>query len=605
QLKPSKILKLNLSNNYTLIKVQDSFIEDTEYSAEYVPNLTRYTGLQINLDQKDLGNQIIIEGNLWVLEGKLIRISDREPLAGERTILSVKPGVKAAIENNISEYESYYFFPFNYEVTIYPKKYPSNYKIYPKMYQPLTVKMDKSTTLINWMYHVAKAYRDVETSFLDEEMEWLSSSGYPLDREIEEYQAIKSLLARVLDLYQKEEYGPALGGASISAKRIDSLKLWLSNPKTLAIMASVGICLFTYGLASMLSIFIFEEPSESKIRLVSKVLIFSLFMLMFSLTNPSLKITYAIIINSKSIDLPISLLGCFIIGSITYFFIELILIKKTPITDLALQMGVRSLKRRLSRTMLTLLTITIIVSSAMVFVNISGSRATRVKDSWKGTNIPGVLIKPDIGFVVLSEYDVNWTRMQDWCKDLDFTEKIRDVEYLGDAQIVRYGFLLFGEQTLRVSIIGIDPIFAEKYYNLSKYLRGPWRDFSDGKAVAFLPTTLIGTLHVPTNEYVTLTVEEYLVDGIMLLDKRKLGEFRVIGNFEPLVLSNLTKIDKSPLFEDPSILVLVPVKTVRDPSIVISEATIIVNEGFDPVNVAEELAYMLGVPTIANKDGLA
>ncbi|MFQ6094611.1 MAG: FtsX-like permease family protein, partial [Candidatus Bathyarchaeia archaeon] len=81
--------------------------------------------------------------------------------------------------------------------------------------------------------------------------------------------------------------------------------------------------------------------------------------------------------------------------------------------------------------------------------------------------------------------------------------------------------------------------------------------------------------------------------------------FRVVGKFDSAALSKLIKIDGNPLFEDTMDLVLVPVKSTTDPSVVISEATIMLDDGFDVVAVAEKLAYMLGVAAIANRDGIA
>jgi len=603
---PPKLLELDLSGNYTLIKVQDSFMEDVEYEGEYVTNHTRYMGMEVNLDVKSVGNHTFIEGNIWVLKGKLVKVSEYNPVFGGRERLSMKPAVQTNIENaKKSDYEGYYFFPLNFDINIVHESSSRT----EKAFQPIKILVDENTSRINWMYHAAKEYVNRETLYVSKEIGWLSSSGFVLDREMEEYQAIRNLWTRVLDLYQKGEYGPALGGARMSANRLSSLKTWFTNLKTYAILSSLGICLFAYGLASLFPIFFFEEPSEKKIRLVSKVLIFSSLMLMFSLTHPSLRITYAIVIErvfgaeASTIDLPISLLGCFMIGSATYFFVTLISVMKTPMTDLALQLGVRSLKRRLSRTILTLVTITIIVSSAVVFVNVSLSRTTRIRESWRGTDTPGVMVKPDVYIAPLSEYDVNWTREQEWSKNLGYREEIRRSEYRAGAEYLHRSILLSDEGTKGIELVGIDPIFMEKNYNMSKYVRGFWQEFKAGKPVAIIPTSS----NVPTNDYVILALEEFVLQrgAPVPLGIKELGQFLVIGKFDPAAISKLTKIDNSPLFKDPLSLVLVPIKAVRDPSMVISEATIITDQKTDPVELANQLAYTMGVSTIANKQGLA
>ena len=267
---PLSLLELSLSNNYTLIKVNDLFVEDAQYESEYVANLTKYTGIRrISLVQRNVGNQTFMEVNLWVLKGRLIKVLDCDPVTGEGANLLMKPAVKAVVEKQkMGEYEGYYFFPLNYDVIITHATKSNTERTYP----PLRAVVGENTTLIDWMYHASNAYVNNETAYMDREVEWLSNSGYSLDREIDEYQAIKNLLKRVLELYEKGEYGPALGGARISAKRLNSLKTWLSNLKTYGILTSIGICLFAYGLSFILSSFVFEEPSENKIRLVIKVL---------------------------------------------------------------------------------------------------------------------------------------------------------------------------------------------------------------------------------------------------------------------------------------------------------------------------------------------
>jgi len=610
-LKPSRLRELQLSDNYTLIKVENTYLEETKYNAEYVANTTIYKELRVNLAYILEDRNLLVEGNIWLLKGKIVRVSDCNPITGDQENLFLKPAVKTEIKNEKSSYESYYLVPINYEVTVFHKvetweEYEAGKnRLDKQIFSPLTVEVDENTTVINWMFHAAREYVDRQKHILDKELEWLSLCGYPLEREYEEYEAVKSLLNRVLELYENGEYVSALGGAKISDRKLAELKRWIAETKSLAVPTTVGISLFAYGLASLTSSLLFEEQTERKKRIATKVVFFSVVMLMFSFTHPALKIIFTSIIGARHADLPLSLLGCFIIAGLTYFLVQLTSLKKKPMMDLAVQLGVRSLKRRLSRTILTLATITIIVSSAMVFVDISLSRETKVKGQWEGTNIPGVVVKPDTYLAPLSEYDVNWTRSQEWCADLGYMEEIRAREYIEEGAIMRNDLLIIGEETSYVNIIGIDPVFMEDHYNLTGRFRGSLLEFSEGEKVAILPSTF----RVAPNEYVTLGVEEKIsVKGGLgppLIERRTFGEFRVVGTFDPVTaFINLTRIDNTLLFEDPSNLVLVPIKSIDDSSITISEVTVLTKEGFNPVKVAEELAYSLAATVVANKDGL-
>lgn len=614
--KTKRLLEIELSDNYTLIKVQNVFVEDSSlstrnYKAYYVPNYTRHEGLRIDLSYKVLERQHLIEGNIWVLKGKLVKVLDCDPVTGEKEPLIATPAFKTDIPTEENGFVSYYFFPLNYEVTIFDRTKawtnddPRRLRYGEDPVSPLTVKVDENTTLINWMFHAAEEYVQRETYRIDKEMEWLRSAGYQLLRENEEYNAVKSLMRRVLELYQKGECVSALGGAKISYQKLAELTKWISDLKTLAVLTTVGISLFAYGLSSLLSSFFFEEPSENKIRLGTKVLAFSLIMLVFAFSHPSLKIAFSLLIGSRSVTLPISLLGCFTISGLTYFFIQLFSLRRGRITDLSLQLGVRSLKRRRSRTLLTLLTISIVVSAAIVFVNISVNRTTKIKNQWDGTDIPGVIVKPNTDLAPVSEYDVNWIRSQEWCADLGYREEIKHEETTEEKNVImRTGLLKIGEETRRVDIVCIDPLFMKNFYNITERIRSLWSEFQEGEPVAILPSTFM----IAHGEYVNLEVEVTYMSGLSepLVEIESLGEFRVVGTFDPAIaFNNLTKIDNTPLFEDPTNMILVPLASINSPSFSISEITILTKQGFDPVKIAEELAYSMAAVTVANENKLA
>jgi len=602
------LYSVDLSENYTLIKVRDTFVEEIprlfRFQLQYSANHTIYSGLGITLSNRVLTDKQYMEGTIWVLKGKLVRVLDRNLVTGTSQDLIVTPAILTNIPSNMSTFERLYFFPINYEVTIYHRTSiwsnieTEKLKIDDPV-SPLIVKVDENTTLINWMYHAAVEYVERATYSMSREFEFLNSTGYPLDKELEEYNAIKSLWNRVLGLSEEGEYASALGGAEISYSKYLDLMKWLSNNKITAVFTAIGISLFAYGLGSLLSSFIFDEPSQNKIRLITKVLIFSLVMLMFSLSHPSLKITFAMLIGSRSVSLPLSLLGCFVIGTLTYFAMQLMSIRQKTMTDLALQLGVRSLKRRKSRTLLTLSTIIIIVSSAIVFVNISMSRETKFVEQWKGTNTSGVLVEPDTFMAPITEYDVNWTRLQQWCKELSYVESIRKQENLQEYSMSRTGFITIDEETYTVDIVCVDPSYMEKYYNMSRRITGFWNQFIEGEPVVIVPSDF----NFLVNQAANLGVAEVIIGPP---ETRTLGEFRVIGTFDPqTTFSDLIKIDNTPLFENPSEIVLVPLKSIKDSAFVISEVTILVNQGVNPVDVAQELAYTLAATTIANKDGVS
>ena len=531
-LKLPQLRELQLSDNYTLIKVGDRYLEETKYTAEYIDNMTMYKELQMNLAYiLEDNSTLLVEGNIWLLKGKIVTVSDCNPISGDRESLFLKPAVDTGIKSEENDYESYYLVPINYRVKIFHEvetweEYETRKSwLYKQVFSPFIVEVDKNTTMINWMLHAAREYVNRQKHTLDKELKWLQSCGYPSEKENAEYEAVKNLLNRVLKLYENREYVSALGGAKIADRKLTELKNWIAAAKTLAVFTTIGISLFAYGLASLTSSIIFEEQTERKKRLAVKVIFFSILMLIFSITHPALKIVFTSTIGAGYTDLPLSLLGCFIISGLTYFFIQLTSLKKKPMSDLALQLGVRNLKRRLSRTILTLATITIIVSSAIIFVNVSLSRETKVRRQWEGTSIPGVIVKPNIYLAPISEYDVNWTCSQEWCGDLGYREEIRASEITREGSIKRAGLLMTDEKITHVNIVCVDPAFMKAHYNLTERFRGPLQEFLEGKKVAILPSTF----RVAPNEYVTLGVEKLIVTrGEPQVLKDHLGYFELL-----------------------------------------------------------------------------
>lgn len=610
----ARLVQLSLSDNYLLIKVNDVFLEEIKYDAEYSGNSVRYTNLRINLNRKDYGTYTLISAYIWICKGRLVAISDFDPVSGRKLNLMIKPAIKVESTGvNKSVYESYYFVPLKYSLLISQ----ADQNVKPR-YSPLRIVVDENTTFINWAYYAAKEYLGNTILTLNQEIDWLNSVGLSLSLEAKESEAIKRLLERSLDLYSKREYEAALSGIKNAMKLLDGLENWISNMRVVAFLTTVGVSYFAYGLSSLLSNFIFEEQKSRVFRLISKISLFFLLMIGLSIINPSLKIGYALMLEKilrvtiKVMMFPLLLAGTIILSILTYFSIMIISIKRVPITDLAINLGIRSLKRRTFRTLLTLITIALVTSSSIVFLNISVTRETRVKSSWSGTKISGILINLKDVKAQISEYDIKWIKAQEWCENVAYIKEVSSSEYygdpnLGDYMISRIGILRIGSQNNVVNIILVDPLFFDKYYNISRYVRGAeaWREFRDGGKVAILPTNY----DVGVGEQITLGVDETIVlsmnRGAFSLGVRGIGLFRVIGKFDPSELLDFKKIDGSPLFQDPSRVVLIPVNSVEDESIITSEIIIIPKSNYDPFDIARELTYMFGVPVIANKNGLA
>lgn len=116
---------VDLSENYTLIKVQNTFLERLQMSSffsfrsRYSANQTYYNVPNIPLSNRVLTDRQYVEGVIWILRGKLVRVLDCDPVTRTHQNLIVTPAILTNIPSNVSEFERLYFFPLDYEVTMY------------------------------------------------------------------------------------------------------------------------------------------------------------------------------------------------------------------------------------------------------------------------------------------------------------------------------------------------------------------------------------------------------------------------------------------------------------------------------------------------------
>ena len=592
-----QLQELTLLANYTLIKVCDRFIEEESFEGSYAKGISSYRRMKVNLYLRREGGRVYIECFLWMLEGMLVKVSDRDPFTGKLQPLRMAPALKAVVKEEYDgiklEYESLYFFPLNYPVTIIHQFYP-----------PLVATVSNETVLINWMYHAAKARVETMTHPLDSELSWLKSLGFPMESEMEDYRAAKRSFGQSLSLFENTNYTAAIGAINLAASKLRELGKTLSYIRIYAAAGSLGIYLLVFCLASLLPAMLFEGR---KPRIIFKIIILVSLLTLFSLTQPSMKLTSAMVVEAitktslPSIDLTEVLWVCFLLGASLYFIMAALSMRRSLLTELSLDMAMRDLKRRKFRTLATLITLTTVVASAIMFINITVGFTLR-SESWRGGALNGIIIKVDISLNPLTKYDVSWIRGQPWCDDVGYFEEILRMEQLEEKEISRIGVIIFKDRVLQAKIVGIDPAFMEKIFKLREYIRGGY--LKEGEEAVIISSSFT---HISMNDDVTLAIEktESILGSPAPTVYEVIGRFKVKGKIEVEKLPELKGIDGRAIFEDMERLVLVPVNTVAKPYMRIAGASIIVKRGYDPLSLAEDLVSMFGATAIANANGVA
>lgn len=225
---PPRIAQITLVGNYTIIKVNNVFIEDiARCTAEYNSGTVTYKSLWIPILTEVIDNNVFLRVDCRVLRGNIINISDSDPLTGDQSVIYVGPAAKVISEKTTEGelYENQYLVPLNYYVritTLSSEKYP---------YPPLKILIDENVSFINWMYYAANFYVNKELKDLEREINWFKSAGLSLIHEVGEYGSLKNLANRSLNFYKEREYDTALDGMRLFVKRVTDLKGWLARQK--------------------------------------------------------------------------------------------------------------------------------------------------------------------------------------------------------------------------------------------------------------------------------------------------------------------------------------------------------------------------------------
>ncbi|MGQ9513570.1 MAG: FtsX-like permease family protein [Thermoproteota archaeon] len=606
--------RLVLGSNYTAIRICSTMISTSifsewtrslNYVAYYSRNQTFYEDILANLWTSVTENRTIINCQIWIEKGKAVRISNYDPARG-KIQLYVNPGLPIP-EAEPTDYEDWFFIPIDYPITI--MDVPDFTET--TRYTPLTTTIGKNTTVINWMHHATNEFYRKIMKPIEQRLIWYDYQGFPLENERRDYLQTLAMFGQASNFIERGNYSLGLDYLNQAQERSKFVVSELDAADNYISMTAVLVTLFSYGFSRLIPTLFIDD--EKKRLLVSITLYYILFAT-FTVTQPHIKVALAMMMRSLTgytdrstiqMDSIMTLTAAFVLSTFLFFPMFLLSTLRTfSFTGFIMDVAIRNIKARRNRTLLTIVTVALIVGSSVAFVNITSGRGVVEIDRWSGTSTNCLIVQSIAGyFSRIEQYEISWLKDQSWTRDVSYEEPFSGNIQVGRQIYTTSVIIMKDPIEVATSLSGktFDPIFYEKYYNISRYVVGslPSKNQREILVSSSIPNIYVGDV-VELRLYMVSSSTQRLD-----VQERSIGTFIVKGLFDPDAVSRLMRLDGKPLFQDTNKLILAPNGILPSDIAQIREATIVTTNDVDVRRLAREMAFMFSHVVIANANGEA
>ncbi|MBO3803566.1 MAG: hypothetical protein JTT11_06795, partial [Candidatus Brockarchaeota archaeon] len=592
--------RLVLGSNYTAIRICSTMIETSirseweqrlDYVAYYWRNQTFYENLLASLWSSVSGNETTITCQIWVEKGKAVKVSDYDPEQG-KIQLAVNPGLPVP-EAEPTDYEDWFFVPVDYPVTI--TDVPDY--LGATRYAPLTAKIGKNSTVINWMHHAANEFGRKTLKGIEQRLLWYDHQGFPLENERRDYLQTLAMFEQASNLIGRGNYSVGLDYLDQARERAKFVASELDAVDNYISMTALLVTLFSYGFSSLVPNLFTENEKK---RLLANVAIYFALLVTFTATQPHVKVALAMMMRSLtgyadqaqiSMDAMMTLAAAFALSTFLFFPMFLLSILRVfSFAGFVMDVAMRNMKARRNRTLLTIVTVALIVGSSVAFVNVASGRGVVETGRWPGTGVDCLVVQTAEYLPKIEQYEVSWLKAQSWAKDVCYEEPLSGSIQVGRQAYLTSVIVMKGQVEVATSLSGktFDPAFYQKYYNLSSYVIGsmPGKNERGILLSSSIPNVFVGDV-VELRLYMVSTSTQRTD-----VQERSIGTFVVKGLFDPEGVSKLARLDGQPLFKDAGKLILAP-NGVLPPEIAqIREVTVVTAQDADAKSLAREIAFM-------------
>jgi hypothetical protein len=534
---PTNFSGFSLPQPSVPVRVADTLIEEVDYRATFQPraNITSFSDLRVPLQVVREANTSVVRCAIWLAPAKPVNVSALDPVTRRPVRLTVKPGVPLAPKGYLASF----LVPISYPVLVMADTTLAEVR-------RLRFWVSNDTRLIPWSYYAADTFLTTQLSVIDDSLRQLEAIGYPTEELRRDASMLKAIARQALFFFERGNYTSAVGALLSLVSGVNALKSRVDGLFGYSQFAALGVILLSLAFAHMFSMLLFER---GRTLYAFRLTLLVALLLASTLTSPTMRLAAAGLLGSLGVPLaildpPTLVAGVLAMGFLAYALLMLVSLAAGPVRGFWLYLAIRYMKSRRLRTVLVLVTMTLVVASALAVSGVSLGASTVVRSS-PGAGLYGLDLEVNI---IRRPYGLNSTEIE-WIRAL---LNASDVGRMATVPPFYVGVLVSGRdlQTMPFAhMIALDVRFAARYFNLTAALYDG-RLPRDGSTEILLPKGFTETMRVGDAVWLFFAQVDPQRGLYIPLGPVWDAPVKIVGFFDPMVLNSTLDPELRPLFGD-------------------------------------------------------
>ena len=533
---PANFTGFSLPQPSLPVRVADALIEEVDYRAVFQPstNVTAFTDLRVPLQVIGEANASVVRCAIWLAPARVVNVSALDPVTRRPVRIALKPGVPLVPRGYLVSFLA----PINYPVFVTADTTLVEAR-------RLRFWVSNETRLIPWSYYAADAFLSTQLSVIDDSLRQLEAIGYPTEELRRDASMLRAIAQQALFFFERGNYTSAVGALLSLVGGVNALKSRVDGLFSYSQFAALGIILLTLAFAHTFSTLLFER---GRALYASRLVLLIALLLAATLTSPTMRLAAAGLLGAlgvplAALDLPTLVAGVLAMGFLAYAFLMFVSLAAGPVRGFWLYLAIRYMKSKRLRTVLVLVTMTLVVASALAVSGVSLGASAVVRTS-HGAGLYGLDLEVN---TIRRPYGLNATEIE-WIVTL---LNASDVGRMATVPPTYIGVLVSGRDSqamIFAQLIALDMRFAARYFNLTAAVY-EGRLPRDGTVEVLLPKGFAETMRVGNSVWL------FFAQPSMQGPPAPAGPVwdtpvKIAGFFDPLVLNSTLDPELRPLFGD-------------------------------------------------------
>lgn len=518
------------------VRIADTLLEavDREAVLETPGNSTRLEGLKIPLALGRTGNATVVQCLVWLSPGRLVNVSRVDPLTGRPVNIKVSPSARVSSTNQLSTY----LVPLGYPVVVRAETgIPSA--------QEMRFWIDNGTSMLNWSYEAARLLVKDTFTGLGDYVSRLDVVGYPVEEILVDLKALEAMSDQALTLFREGNLSLGVEYLKSFMNGVDDVRARVRSSFQLASLVAVATLILTLAFSHIVAVIVAEKRRLFEIVRLSLLLALLGLMTLFS---PTFRLASAGLLEALGvplavIDMPTLAAGIVSMGLLAYSLLILASLAAGPVRGFWLYLALRYLKSKRLRSVLVLLTLTLVIASTITIV---GFRAglTPIVTEERGRGYYGL------------DLEVNMVRRPNGLRpgEVEWIASLvnaSEVGRMGVVPLTYAGVVVRSPQhniPVLFNIVALDVEFFSKHFNIGAHVyegRLPWSD----ELAMIVPRSYENFLKIGDKVYLVYASRSPTglpVPVEMVVEQM----FRVVGYYDPVSLNSTLDPEGRALFGD-------------------------------------------------------